>query len=71
MERRTPAEIRQTMAENRGALERSLVTLRQEVQALTDWRGQVRAHSREAALAAAGLGLLVGLAVIPRRRRRR
>jgi len=68
VERRTPAEIRRTMAENRGALERSLTTLRGEVQALTDWRRQVVHHRREAALAAAAAGLLLGLALLPPRR---
>lgn len=56
------------MAENRGALERSLTTLRGEVQALTDWRRQVVHHRREAALAAAAAGLLLGLALLPPRR---
>jgi hypothetical protein len=58
------------MAENRGALERSLATLRGELQELTDWRKQVRKHSREAAVAAAAVGFLVGLVLVPRRRRR-
>lgn len=58
------------MEVSRGELSRSLVTLRSEVSALTDWRAQVSSHRRQAMLGAAAAGFMIGALLLPRRRRR-
>jgi hypothetical protein len=58
------------MEVSRGELSRSLVMLRSEVSALTDWRAQVSNHRREATIAAAAAGFVIGALLLPRRRKR-
>ena len=57
---RTPEEIRASIEQNRQELGQSLERLRGEVTRLTDWRGQLRAHQREAIVAAAVVGFVLG-----------
>jgi hypothetical protein len=75
---RTPEEIRASIEQNRQQLGVSLTHLRGEVTALTDWRGQINAHRREALIGAAVAGFVLGGGVaglggivFGRRRRRR
>jgi hypothetical protein len=60
MPTRTPEEIRASIEQNRQELGQSLERLRGEVTRLTDWRGQLRVHQREAIIAAAVVGFVVG-----------
>ena len=60
MPTRTPEEIRASIELNRQELGQSLERLRGEVTRLTDWRGQLRTHQREAIVAAAALGFFLG-----------
>jgi len=60
MPTRTPEEIRASIEHNRQELGQSLERLRGEVTRLTDWRGQLRVHQREAIIAAAVVGFVVG-----------
>jgi hypothetical protein len=60
MPTRTPEEIRASIELNRQELGQSLERLRGEVTRLTDWRGQLRIHQREAIIAAAVVGFVVG-----------
>jgi hypothetical protein len=57
---RSPEEIRASIEVNRQALALSLDRLRGDVAAITDWRKQLAAHRREALIAAALVGFLVG-----------
>ena len=57
---RTPDEIRASIEQNRQQLGVSLVKLRQEVVALTDWRGQIRQHQQIATIAAGVAGFVLG-----------
>jgi hypothetical protein len=57
---RTPEEIRASIEENRMQLGQSVEKLRLEVVKLTDWRGQLRIHRREAMIAAAVAGFVLG-----------
>ena len=63
-QQRTPAEIRQSIEENRAQLGVSLEKLRTEVVELTDWRAKARRNQRElsAGAAAAGFVLAGGIA---------
>lgn len=69
MPKRSAAEIRQSIESNRTQLELSMVRLRGEVAELTDWRKQLTRHRREALVGAAVAGLVLGMLVLPRRRR--
>jgi len=60
MGQRSPDEIRS-----------SIERLRGEVTRATDWRAHVERHSSEIAMGAAAIGLLVGVRLLRRRRRRR
>ena len=60
MPTRTPEEIRASIELNRQELGQSLERLRGEVTRLTDWRGQLRIHQREAIIAAAVVGFVLG-----------
>jgi hypothetical protein len=60
MPTRSPEEIRASIEQNRQELGQSLERLRGEVTRLTDWRGQLRIHQREAIIAAAVVGFVVG-----------
>ncbi len=57
---RTPEEIRRSIESNRAELAVSIDRLRGEVVALTDWRGQLRAHQREVLVGAAVAGFVIG-----------
>jgi hypothetical protein len=57
---RTPEEIRASIEQNRQELGQSLERLRGEVTRLTDWRHQLRVHQREAIVAAAVVGFVLG-----------
>lgn len=78
MPTRTPEQIRASIEQNRVELGTSIEQLRAEVVALTDWRAQLRAHRREAMIAAAVAGFVIGGGIggaagilFGRRRRRR
>ena len=57
---RTPEEIRASIEQNREELGTSLEKLRVEVVRITDWRGQLRAHRRQALIAAGVAGFVLG-----------
>jgi len=78
MPTRSPDQIRASIELNRRELGTSIEQLRAEVTALTDWRRQLREHRREALIAAAVAGFVIGGGiaglgglVFGRRRRRR
>jgi hypothetical protein len=60
MPTRTPEEIRASIEQNRQELGVSIVKLRQEVVALTDWRGQIRQHQQAVTIAAGVAGFVLG-----------
>jgi hypothetical protein len=60
MPTRTPEQIRASIEQNRRELGTSIEVLRREVTALTDWRQQLRDHRREALIAAAVAGFVIG-----------
>jgi hypothetical protein len=60
MASRTPQEIRLSVQETRRELEYSLNDLQSKVSQLTDWRGQLREHRREALIGAAVAGFVIG-----------
>ena len=74
---RTPEEIRRSIEANRVELGTAVDQVRTEVARLTDWRGQLRIHQREAWIGAAAAGFLLagGIAgvtgLFTRRKRRR
>jgi hypothetical protein len=70
MAQRSPAEIRDSIENNRQELAVSLETLRGEVARVTDWRGQIQRHQREIAIGAAAIGTLMLLRGRRRRKRR-
>jgi hypothetical protein len=60
MPTRSPEEIRASIEHNRAELGQSLERLRGEVVRLTDWRGQLRVHQQQAAIAAGVAGFVLG-----------
>jgi len=60
MPTRTPEQIRASIEQNRLELAVSVTQLKAEVDRLTDWRGQLRAHRREVMIAAAVTGFVIG-----------
>jgi Protein of unknown function (DUF3618) len=60
MPTRTPEQIRASIEQNRKELGTSLETLRDHVEELTDWRKQLQAKQREAIIAAAVAGFVLG-----------
>ena len=74
--KRTSSEIRASIDANRAEFATSLDTLRREVVRVTDWRSQVVAHRREAIVATAVVGFVLGGGLVAlgglftRRRRR-
>ncbi len=70
MAQRSPAEIRSSIESNRMELAVSVDRLRSEVTHLTDWRGHVERHRSELTVAAAVVGLAIGVRFMRRRRRR-
>lgn len=67
---RSAAEIRADIEAGRQELSQSVEVLRDKVNDLTDWRGQIRKHRREITVAAAVVGFAVGARFMMRRRRR-
>jgi hypothetical protein len=57
---RTPDEIRASIEQNRLELGSSIEKLRGEVQELTDWRSQLRAHQQQLTIAAGAAGFVLG-----------
>ncbi|MHB1537290.1 MAG: DUF3618 domain-containing protein [Solirubrobacteraceae bacterium] len=60
MRDRSPAEIRSSIESNRAELAGSLEKLRGELAVLTDWRGQIESHRRQALIGAAVAGFVIG-----------
>lgn len=75
MPSRSPAEIRSSIEVNRAELAHSIERLRGEVAIITDWRGQIERHRKEALIGAAIAGFVIGGGIASifggRRRRRR
>ena len=67
---RSAEEIRRDIATQQSELARSVDALRVRVNALTDWRRQVREHRQELIAGAAIAGFVVGGLIALRRRRR-
>lgn len=72
MPNRSPAEIRNSIEANRAELALSVERLRGEVAVITDWRGQLQRHRKEALIGAAVAGFVIGggIAAIFGRKRR-
>jgi hypothetical protein len=68
---RSPAEIRSSIEANRMQLAVSVQQLRGDLERLTDWRYQLERHRTELMAGAAVVGMLVGVRMLSRRRRRR
>ena len=60
MPARTPEEIRASIEANRKELGTSMERLRGEVAVLTDWRGQLVKHQKQAVIGAAVAGFVLG-----------
>jgi hypothetical protein len=60
MATRTPEEIRASIEANRKELGTSIERLRGEVAVLTDWRGQLVKHQKQAVIGAAVAGFVIG-----------
>lgn len=60
MPTRTPEQIRASIEQNRKDLGASLEVLRDHVEELTDWRRQLQSKQREAIIAAAVAGFVLG-----------
>jgi phosphoglycerate-specific signal transduction histidine kinase len=60
MPARSPEEIRASIEHNRQELGESMQKLRGEVEQLTDWRTQLRAHQDQLVLGAAAAGFVLG-----------
>jgi hypothetical protein len=71
MAQRSPAEIRSSIEANRAELAVSVERLRGEVARATDWRAHLERHRSEITYGAAAVGLLIGMRMLRRRRRRR
>lgn len=73
MPSRSPAEIRSSIETNRAELAVSLERLRGEVAIITDWRGQLQRHHKEALIGAAVAGFVIGggIAAVFRGKRRK
>ena len=60
MPARTPEQIRASIEANRKELGMSMERLHGEIAELTDWRGQLRKHQKNAAIGAAVAGFVLG-----------
>ncbi|HTN23609.1 MAG TPA: DUF3618 domain-containing protein [Solirubrobacteraceae bacterium] len=60
MPSRTPEEIRASIEANRKELGTSIERLRGDVAVLTDWRGQLVKHQKQAVIGAAVAGFVLG-----------
>jgi hypothetical protein len=70
MAQRSPAEIRSSIESNRQELAISVERLRGEVTRATDLRAHVERHQGEIIAGVAAVGLLLGVRMLRRRRRR-
>lgn len=70
---RTPEQIRQSIEDNRRQLGSSVERLHNEIAVLTDWRGQLAKHQKNAVIGAAVAGFVIagGIAAIGGLLRRR
>ena len=59
MPARTPEQIRASIENNRRELGTSMERLHAEIEVLTDWRGQLRKHQKNAVIGAAVAGFIV------------
>ncbi len=57
---RTPDEIRASIEANRRELGTSMERLHNEIAVLTDWRGQLVKHQKQAIIGAAVAGFVIG-----------
>ncbi len=57
---RTPEQIRASIEENRRQLGTSLERLHSEIAVLTDWRAHLHKHQKQAVVAAAVAGVVIG-----------
>jgi len=57
---RTPEQIRASIEANRKELGTSMERLHSEIAELTDWRGQLRKHQKNAVIGAAVAGFVIG-----------
>lgn len=57
---RSPEEIRASIEENRRQLGTSVERLHKEIAILTDWRGQLVKHQKQAVIGAAVAGFVIG-----------
>ncbi len=60
MATRTPEEIRASIEANRRELGSSMERLHSEIAVLTDWRGQIVKHQKQAMIGAAVAGFVIG-----------
>lgn len=60
MASRTPDEIRASIEANRKELGTSMERLQNEIAVLTDWRGQLVKHKKQAVIGAAVAGFVIG-----------
>ena len=60
MPARTPEQIRASIEANRKELGTSIERLHAEIEVLTDWRGQLRKHQKNAVIGAAVAGFVIG-----------
>ena len=59
MPARTPEQIRASIESNRRELGTSMERLHAEIEVLTDWRGQIRKHQKNAVIGAAVAGFVI------------
>jgi orotate phosphoribosyltransferase-like protein len=57
---RTPEQIRASIEVNRKELGTSMERLHADIAVLTDWRGQLRKHQKNAVIGAAVAGFVIG-----------
>lgn len=57
---RTPEEIRASIEANRKELGTSMERLQNDIAVLTDWRGQLVKHQKQAVIGAAVAGFVIG-----------
>jgi orotate phosphoribosyltransferase-like protein len=57
---RSPEEIRASIEVNRQALGTSMERLQNDIAILTDWRGQLVKHQKQAVIGAAVAGFVIG-----------
>jgi hypothetical protein len=57
---RTPEQIRASIEENRRQLGTSVERLHKDIAVLTDWRGQLEKHKKQAVIGAAVAGFVIG-----------